>query len=96
MSQSPFLHTPIVGNYRDFLVKPFIDVSLDDTQYTIPKKYEFRPDRLAYELYNDESLYFVFQLRNMDILKDPIFDFKTGVVIMIPTARSVENIRYGK
>lgn len=94
MPYSPYSKTPIQNNYRDILVKPFIESSLDDTEYIIEKKYEYRPDRLAYDLYGDESLFFVFQLRNMDRIKDPIFDFKTGVKIMIPTKRNVFNLRY--
>jgi hypothetical protein len=94
MPTSPYIKTPIKDNYRDILVKPFIDSSLDDTDYVIEKKYEYRPDRLAYDLYGDESLFFVFQLRNMDLIKDPIFDFKTGVKIKIPTQRNVNNMRF--
>lgn len=94
MPKSPYSSTPIKNNYRDIMVKPFIETSLDDTEYIIEKKYEYRPDRLAHDIYGDESLWFVFQLRNMDVIKDPIFDFKTGKKIYIPIKRNVENMRF--
>ena len=31
MPKSPYTSTPIKNNYRDILVKPFIETSLDDT-----------------------------------------------------------------
>ena len=46
------------------------------------KKYD--TDQITHDMYGDESLWFVFQLRNMDVIKDPIFDFKTGKKIYIP------------
>jgi len=39
---------------------------------------------LAYDLYNDTKLWWVFAQRNMDIIKDPIYDIEAGTTIFLP------------
>lgn len=56
----------------------------DDVLYMIDKVYEFRPDLLAFDLYGDAGLWWVFRSRNPNSLDDPIFDFRSGVTIYIP------------
>ena len=46
----------------------------DDILYTIEPQYNHRPDLLAYDLYGTAKLWWVFSQRNMDIVKDPVFD----------------------
>jgi hypothetical protein len=43
-----------------------------------------RPDLLAYDLYSDSRLWWVFAQRNSNRIKDPVFDFVAGTVIYIP------------
>lgn len=66
-----------------------------DVEYTIPAKYDERPDRLAKELFNNERLMYIFALCNPDILIDPIYDFKAGVVIKIPTIQRIQQYLTG-
>lgn len=61
-----------------------------DTTYVIPNKYDEQPWRLAYELYGNERLYYIFALLNSNLIQDPIYDFKAGTVIQIPTAQRVQ------
>ena len=56
----------------------------DDFLYTIENQYKFRPDLLAYDLYGNPKLWWVFMQRNMNVLKDPVFDFLPGTRIYIP------------
>jgi hypothetical protein len=56
----------------------------DDVVYTIEPQYNHRPDLLAYDLYNDTKLWWVFAQRNMDIIKDPIYDIEAGTTIFLP------------
>ena len=56
----------------------------DDILYTIEPQYSFRPDLLAYDLYDTPKLWWVFAQRNMDIIKDPVFDFIAGTKIYLP------------
>jgi hypothetical protein len=56
----------------------------DDFDYTIQAQYNYRPDLLAYDIYGDSKLWWVFMQRNVDIIADPIFDFRSGVTIKLP------------
>lgn len=56
----------------------------DDFYYSIENQYKHRPDLLAYDLYGDSKLWWVFAQRNMEIIKDPIFDFAPGTKIYLP------------
>jgi hypothetical protein len=81
---SPYFNTEIVNGYLDVMALRDLPVEIDDNQFEIPKTYENRPDLLAYDLYNDSSLWWVFAIRNKRILKDPIFDFSAGKIIYLP------------
>jgi prophage DNA circulation protein len=56
----------------------------DDVVYEVTSKYENRPDLLAYELYGDSALWWVFAVRNKNTIKDPIYDLVAGTKIYIP------------
>ena len=58
-------------------------------RYAIEPQYAYRPDLLAYDLYGDKNLYWVFAQRNMDIIKDPVYDMEPGVEIFIPQGESL-------
>jgi hypothetical protein len=81
---SPYFNTEIVNGYLDVMALRDLPVEIDDNQFEIPKTYENRPDLLAYDLYSDSSLWWVFAIRNKRILKDPIFDFSAGKIIYLP------------
>ena len=61
-----------------------IPAASDDVQYTIETQYTHRPDLLAYDYYGTPKLWWVFAQRNMDIIKDPVFDMLAGTTIFIP------------
>jgi len=83
---SPYFSTNTFGGtqFLDVLVYRTIDKQVDDVTYTIDKIYEYRPDLLAFDLYGDSALWWVFRARNANVLDDPIFDFQAGVTISIP------------
>jgi hypothetical protein len=82
---SPYYFTEIVnGKYLDLMSNRPIPMLDSDIYWEITTVYEFRPDMLAYDLYNDPKLWWVFAQRNPNRLKDPYFDFVTGVGIYIP------------
>jgi hypothetical protein len=86
-----------------FLDDTFLDInnlpslprSVNDETYVINAMYDERPDLLAYDLYGSARLWWVFTLRNPDLLKDPIRDFKSGLTIFLPSADSV-NVLSGR
>lgn len=61
------------------------DVS--DVEYTIPEKYNLRPDLLAYDIYG-KSDYFFLVLQYNNIL-DVNEEFVTGKIIMLPDPQRV-------
>lgn len=81
---SPYYATSTFGKFLDVMSNRPIRKLVSDTQYQIDKVYANRPDLLAYDLYGDSSLWWVFAARNPNVLKDPLFDFVPGVVIYVP------------
>jgi hypothetical protein len=81
---SPYSETDYSKGYLDVITFRNIPESVDDVVYTVPKEYENRPDLLAYDLYNETRLWWVFAVRNKDIIKDPVYDMIPGIVIYIP------------
>ena len=82
---SPYNATGIVNNkFLDIMVNRTIPMQPSDIYWEITEVYQYRPDLLAYDLYSDSRLWWVFAQRNPNRLKDPYFDFVTGVGIYIP------------
>lgn len=64
-----------------------IEIPFDDTDYliTLTPEYNNKPGKLAYDLYGDEKLLWVFRYFNNDRIEDMIFDLKEGMTILVPT-----------
>lgn len=84
---SPYYDTNVVNNkFLDFMVNRPIPQNPSDIYLVINQTYQFRPDLLAFDLYNDPKLWWVFAARNPNRLgPDPYFNFVAGVGIYIPT-----------
>lgn len=74
---------------------PSIPTASTDERYVLGVGYDQRPDLLAHELYGSSRLWWVFALRNPDIIVDPIRDFKPGILIYLPGADVIKNITGG-
>ena len=81
---SPYSQTPTYGTFLDILDYRPIPIMGDDVEYTIDPFYQYRPDLLAHDLYDNAGLWWVFAARNPNVLKDPVFDFYSGQIIFIP------------
>lgn len=81
---SPYGKTEIVNGYLDILNFRDFPAERDDILFEVTNTYENRPDLLAYDLYKDHRLWWVFSVRNKSLLKDPVFDLKAGVKIYLP------------
>jgi len=89
-STSPYTSTGIVnGKFLDVMINRPIPMLGSDRYWEITTVYENRPDLLAYDLYGDSRLWWVFAQRNPNRLKDPLFDFVTGVGIYLPKAANL-------
>lgn len=88
-NKSPWHKTQEFPGYLSQInIRP-VSAEPDDWVYTIEPQYNHRPDLLAYDLYGSSKLWWVFTQRNMDILEDPVFDFRTGTKIYIPKKSSL-------
>ena len=70
------------------------DINLDimtPRTYTIDKVYAYRPDLLAYDLYDTPRLWWVFAQRNPDVIEDPIYDFTPGKTIQLPKLANLQD-----
>ena len=83
-STSPYFNTSVNSGYLLPMVNRPIPREVDDIFFKINSTYEFRPDLLAYDLYKDSALWWVFYQRNPNTLTKPPFDFATGVSIFLP------------
>lgn len=81
---SPYYGTDNFGPFLDIMKFRAIPKRPDDVTYIIDRVYKYRPDLLAYDLYKDSALWWVFAVRNPNVLKDPVFDFVPGATIRIP------------
>lgn len=86
---SPWYKTPTRNNYLAYFEIRPVPAEPDDIGYTIDPQYNFRPDLLAYDMYDTTKLWWVFAQRNMNVIRDPIFDFKVGTTIFIPKKTSL-------
>ena len=86
-ADSLYRNTKVVSNqYLDTLDLASIDIDNTSTKtVTIQPKHEEKPDLLAYDLYGNAKLWWVFAEYNPDILVDPIIDFVGGMKITVPT-----------
>lgn len=82
---SPYASTPQTSWYLELLKYRDIGEHLSDKPITIDNKYNLRPDKLSYDRYGTRDFWWVFQVLNMDKIRDPIYDFTTGTLIYAPT-----------
>ena len=91
-TSSRYVNTPVRDFYLDLWTTIDIEESLEDEKFVITSKYNERPDLLSYDRYQTPKLWWIFAKRNIDILIDPINDFKSGVEIFIPSLKNLGNI----
>jgi hypothetical protein len=87
---SPWADTNQNNFYLDLLEIRPVPSEPDDFRYVIENQYKHRPDLLAYDVYGNAKLWWVFVQRNMSVIKDPIYDFEPGVVIYLPKKTNLE------
>jgi hypothetical protein len=89
---SPYARTSVnPSGYLDILSPRPVPVNNEDILFEITSEYTYRPDLLAYITYGRKELWWVFAQRNMDILKDPVFDFVAGTKIYLPDPSALRN-----
>ncbi len=90
---SPYFNTPILGSlqFLGLWVPRPVPAMPTDTLLTINATYNLRPDLLAADLYGDAALWWVFSVRNPNVLQDPLGNFITGLSIFLPDATALKS-----
>lgn len=83
-SDSPYANTNTYSYYLDVLTPRSLPPRRDDVLHTLTQVHEYRPDLLAYDLYGNSNLWWVFIARNPNAFEDPIWDFRVGQKFYIP------------
>jgi hypothetical protein len=81
---SQYLLTPVKNSYLDLWVPREVPKSDFDKIIIIPPAFDQRPDLLSQQEYGTPRLWWVFCIRNPDLIIDPINDFVAGLEIYIP------------
>jgi hypothetical protein len=89
-STSPYFLTGYSQFFLDVMVNRPIPKSNDDLLFTINTTFQYRPDLLAFDLYGDAGLWWVFAVRNPNVIEDPIFDFQLGKKIYLPKKSTLQ------
>jgi hypothetical protein len=91
-STSPYFATGYSQFFLDVMVNRPIPKSTDDLLFTINTTFQYRPDLLAYDLYTDPGLWWVFYQRNPNTLTAPPMDFASGTTIYLPRLDTLRSI----
>lgn len=91
-STSPYFTTPYTQFYLDTMVNRAIPRDNDDVFFKINQTYQYRPDLLAYDLYQNPTLWWVFYQRNPNTLTAPPWDFDVGVSIYLPKITTLKSV----
>lgn len=89
---SPYYNTAFTQFYLDLMINRPIPRMNDDLLIEINQTYQYRPDLLAYDLYQESALWWVFYQRNPNTLQTPPLDFKAGVQIYLPQLATLREV----
>ena len=90
-STSAYFTTTYNQFYLDVMTNRPIPKLPDDIQFVITEIYQYRPDLLAFDLYESATLWWVFYQRNPNTLQAPPLDFKAGTRIYIPKITTLKS-----
>lgn len=89
---SPYYQTEYSQFFLDVMVNRPIPKQDDDILFKINLTYQYRPDLLAFDLYDNSKLWWVFYQRNPNTLQAPPLDFKADTVIYVPKITTLRNV----
>lgn len=81
---SVYKNTPVRDFYLDLWNPPEITATADDLRITVTPQQAGRPDLLSEQLYGTPRFWWIFAMRNPDLLPDPVNDFVAGLEIFAP------------
>jgi hypothetical protein len=87
---SPYYATGYSQFFLDVMVDRPIPRLADDLSFVINQTYQYRPDLLAFDLYQNANLWWVFYQRNPNSLTAPPLDFVAGKKIFLPKLSTLQ------
>jgi hypothetical protein len=87
---SPYYSTGYTQFYLDVMVNRPIPRETDDVEFKITQTYQYRPDLLAFDLYGNSALWWVFYQRNPNALTAPPLDFVANKMIYLPKISTLQ------
>jgi hypothetical protein len=88
---SPYYTTGYTQFFLETMTNRPIPKEPDDQYFAINLTYQYRPDLLAFDLYNNPTLWWVFYQRNPNTLSAPPLDFKSGTQIYLPKITTLQS-----
>ena len=88
---SPYYETGYSQFFLETMVNRPIPKENDDLTFTINVTYQYRPDLLAFDLYGNAGLWWVFYQRNPNTLQAPPLDFAVGTLIYLPKITTLKS-----
>jgi hypothetical protein len=88
---SPYSLTGYSQFFLDTMVNRPVPKLPDDVLFQLNLTYQYRPDLLAFDLYGDSRLWWVFYQRNPNTLMAPPLDFAAGVAIYLPKLSTLKS-----
>jgi hypothetical protein len=76
-------NTPFKNFYLDTASLPSVRTSNGET-VMVPPECENRIDLFSYKMYGSSRLWWIIALANADVIKDPIWDFRSGITVFVP------------
>ena len=89
---SAYYNTGYSQFFLDVMTNRAIPKESDDRLMQINQTYQYRPDLLALDLYDNSTLWWVFYQRNPNTLTAPPLDFKAGVQIYLPKISTLRSV----
>jgi len=89
-STSPYYTTTFTQFFLDSMNNRAIPKETDDQLFRINQTYQYRPDLLAFDLYDQSQLWWVFYQRNPNTLTAPPWDFEAGKEIYLPKITTLQ------
>jgi hypothetical protein len=91
-STSPYYTTGYSQFFLDVMVNRPIPKQPDDQLMVINQTYQYRPDLLAFDLYGNSALWWVFYQRNPNTLTKPPLDFTVNTSIYLPKITTLKTV----
>lgn len=89
-NDSPYAFTPQTSWYLEKIIFRTISPDANDTLMALSSHHTNRPDILSYELYGTPNYWWVFCVRNAFLRSDPIWGFVSGITIVVPSAKHIQ------